>query len=335
MLMHGTAIYAQASATTLFSTNLFLGSRGAQVVLLQKQLNKDPETRIANTGNGSPGYETDYFGSLTKDAVIRFQEKYADEILTPVGLLHGNGRVGLYTRGKLKGLSVQSDTNVPALSPTTIVAQTSAPQATTSSTNTSITSISNAKTQALTATEQTNSTNPNLKNIDKYLSAIAITAKEQGFSDSAIALMKERIISNAATTTDLRATFLKLVSDKARTVKNTHANKIFAFANEVFEMIFIPERAHAAVAAPFGGKLLFATMCDGGIWNITIEPLPPAFPVLLSYVSESQLFVSNNIPFTDWLLGTYMPVPSTYCWEGIYPYPSQGMITPMVGSSPM
>lgn len=87
-----------------FVTTLASGSTGPQVVLLQQALNSDLDTRITATGPGSPGNETDYFGMLTKAAVMRFQEKFASDILVPAGLSAGNGRVGAYTRAKLNAL---------------------------------------------------------------------------------------------------------------------------------------------------------------------------------------------------------------------------------------
>lgn len=39
-------------------------------------LNPDPETRVADSGAGSSGQETDYFGSLTDNAIRRFEKKY-------------------------------------------------------------------------------------------------------------------------------------------------------------------------------------------------------------------------------------------------------------------
>lgn len=101
---------AQASASSVFATNLSLGSSGAQVVALQKILNRALDTRIASAGPGSPGNETRYFGALTKAAVVRFQEKYLREVLMPAGLMHGNGYVGSYTRAKLNALPASTST---------------------------------------------------------------------------------------------------------------------------------------------------------------------------------------------------------------------------------
>ena len=102
---YGSYTRVQASPADIFTTNLSLGSSGMQVLALQKLLNQDTDTRVANTGPGSPGNETSYFGQLTKSAVIQFQEKYMSDVLTPAGLTHGTGYVGSYTRAKLNSLS--------------------------------------------------------------------------------------------------------------------------------------------------------------------------------------------------------------------------------------
>lgn len=98
---------------SLITANLFFGFSGAQVLALQQILNRDPATFIATAGPGSPGNETNYFGSLTKAAVIRFQEKYASEVLAPAGLSQGSGYVGSYTRAKLNALSARA-TSTPS-----------------------------------------------------------------------------------------------------------------------------------------------------------------------------------------------------------------------------
>lgn len=87
-----------------FSRNLSIGASGEDVRELQRFLNQNEVTQIAQSGPGSPLNETSYFGVLTQKAVIRFQELYASEVLAPVGLTRGTGFVGSKTREKLNFL---------------------------------------------------------------------------------------------------------------------------------------------------------------------------------------------------------------------------------------
>jgi len=80
-----------------FKSNLQVGSQGAEVQELQKCLAKDSEVY-------PEGEITGYFGSKTRDAVIKFQEKYKAEILEPSGLTSGTGKVLKSTRDKLNQL---------------------------------------------------------------------------------------------------------------------------------------------------------------------------------------------------------------------------------------
>jgi hypothetical protein len=64
-----------------FSTDLKLGSKGAEVKALQVALNENAATQVAATGVGSKGMETETFGPMTQTAVKKFQTLKG---LTPV-----------------------------------------------------------------------------------------------------------------------------------------------------------------------------------------------------------------------------------------------------------
>lgn len=100
----------QTSTTTL-QRPLTLGSTGNDVKTLQIFLNNHiPKGQtiklfnIANTGPGSPNNETTYFGQATKQSLIKFQEYYRSEILTPSNLTKGTGYFGPATMRKVNGL---------------------------------------------------------------------------------------------------------------------------------------------------------------------------------------------------------------------------------------
>ncbi|MEN9649403.1 MAG: hypothetical protein RL094_370 [Candidatus Parcubacteria bacterium] len=74
-----------------FTRVLSVGSTGADVQKLQQFLNTHGFT-VAKTGVGSIGKENTNFGPGTKAAVIKFQEYYKKDILTPSGLTKGTGK---------------------------------------------------------------------------------------------------------------------------------------------------------------------------------------------------------------------------------------------------
>ncbi|MBI2086964.1 MAG: peptidoglycan-binding protein [Candidatus Zambryskibacteria bacterium] len=95
-----TAAPTAATGKVIFTSNLSLGSRGGSVKALQQFLNTHGFI-IASTGPGSPGNETETFGSLTVQAVRKFQEQY--NIAKPG--VAGYGTVGPKTRAKINELS--------------------------------------------------------------------------------------------------------------------------------------------------------------------------------------------------------------------------------------
>lgn len=87
--------HAQTATIPLceIQSSLTIGSSGEDVHCLQRYLNWAGFT-VAASGVGSSGNETSYFGSLTADAVARWQNANAASVLVPVGLTSGSGYWG-------------------------------------------------------------------------------------------------------------------------------------------------------------------------------------------------------------------------------------------------
>jgi hypothetical protein len=79
-----------------FNVNLKIGDSGPAVEALQIALEKE--------GFDTSGDQKGIFGEYTASAVVGFQEKYKEEILTPLRITHGTGFVGPATRAKLNKL---------------------------------------------------------------------------------------------------------------------------------------------------------------------------------------------------------------------------------------
>ncbi len=99
-----------------FNMNLKIGDSNNEVSALNDVLLRQ----------GFDVFLGNYFSEKTSVAVVKFQEKYAFDILTPYGLTHGTGYVGLKTRTKLNALygcaiisnPIQANPIITDLSPT-------------------------------------------------------------------------------------------------------------------------------------------------------------------------------------------------------------------------
>ncbi len=84
-----------------FTKHLRFRDYDIDVKYMQIILNADPETRLADSGVGSPGNEVERFGNITLNALKKFQQKYAAEILYPWGISAPTGIAEIQTIKKL------------------------------------------------------------------------------------------------------------------------------------------------------------------------------------------------------------------------------------------
>ena len=94
---------ATQSTQTLLTTSLSLGKQSPEVIVLQHFLNTHGFV-VADSGTGSLNNESSYFGIKTYNALIQFQDHYAQEILTPSGLTQGTGYLGQNTIREINSL---------------------------------------------------------------------------------------------------------------------------------------------------------------------------------------------------------------------------------------
>lgn len=87
-----------------FTRNFRLGAVHEEVKLVQKFLNASADTTIAATGAQSKGKETTAYNTLTRDAVNKFQQKYANDVLGAVSETKPTGFWGPFTRKKANEL---------------------------------------------------------------------------------------------------------------------------------------------------------------------------------------------------------------------------------------
>jgi len=323
------------SVLATFDTNLSLGSTGEVVLELQKFLNSNKETRVADIGPGSPGNETYYFGNLTKNAVIKFQEYYRDEILLPVGLYYGSGHFGTQSRKKAMSLYAQNSTPQKETS-LDIQNQTTAPK------DTSPTNI---------AQEEFPS---NLVNLDLYINKVKEVSKKHNVDDKTIALLESQIRVNAV----VYPSFSKMLWEAERKAgesvlkerqitefKNflsSFERRDLSFYNSEIKRVKIlsgvvgKKPLAQGSGLDFGGRVSYTMLCTcTGTWQMYVGT--PS-NVLLDYETGTQQFLSFNAPYTSWLLGKYQPGSQQMCQiyigTGCTTINADGYLDGYFGSSP-
>ncbi len=273
------------SADCVISSTLRLGSKGAEVKCLQR-----------NIGAAVDGK----FGPKTKAAVMAWQ---ASNRLVPDGVV-GSISLSVFNRGPLALVYPTPD---------------------------------------ITMAPSSLEINPNISNMNKFIENVVEVNRKNGATNKELEMMADVLrkeITNSKV--DYRKEFENMLIQEASNVSFNPqpAPSIF---NKIFGNFFSilglsPRVAHAQTGIPFGGILTYAFFCGyNASWMIEVvlpDATPPQFWVL-TYYPGTQGFASYNIPFTTLLLGLYSPpgvcvIPASFVPITI---PTQGTITPVVGSS--
>lgn len=118
-------LQAETPTPCEFSRDLFRGVAGEDVKCLQRYLNASGFS-MASSGPGSSGNETDFFGRLTKEALIRWQAAN--------GIKPAAGYFGPISRTNYKVLSASLPAPTPPPPPTLVVTPAAPPATTTAPT---------------------------------------------------------------------------------------------------------------------------------------------------------------------------------------------------------
>lgn len=176
------------------------GDYSTDVINLQKILNSDTFTQVSSYGAGSVGNETMYFGPATKTAVMRFQQKYAKEVLYPLGIFDPTGVVGNATIAKLNSVcKAGGNTNTVSGNTTTGNSQT------TTSNNTSNNEL-NGTAGYLTVTKYNTDVENTITNGGSE-NVVSFKAKAEG--------------------SDIRLTNIRLELEKYNSTGSTYPNRYF------------------------------------------------------------------------------------------------------------
>jgi hypothetical protein len=332
------------SQEVVFYRNLSVGAVGDDVRNLQKELNKNVSTRLVDNGPGSPGNETVYFGPLTKDAVVRYQELYSEEVLIPIGLHSGTGFVGSMTRGKLNKNAQVAENNVEPYKQEVDNEGSGVESAT---------KIEQQITQEpllrgvnggppTTLSQQLAVDARNKENVELFIQKVRETNGSRfegetmvvdGVEMNAIDAIEKQIRLDVATTTEHAdryyggndSVLLKPITSLLSGFNITDTNNT-ASGEKIAQ-------AAGGTLYPFGGAVVFTLLCTcSGTWQILVAPAKPAY---LDY-TYAQGYANYNLPYARNTLGLFVPGTSVcqmYIGTGCTPIYSEGTITFITGSS--
>lgn len=296
-----------------FARTLQIGARGPDVFALQKFLNENQKTRVAEVGAGSRGKETNYFGPATARAVTAFQKQNA--------ITGEAGRVGTVTLGVL-------NKNIPHPSGTPLEG---------GFRKSPLEGSTPTPVGGRDVSEKVKTTNPNARNLDQFLNTIKQVGEVQGYTTDKLETLTKEVSAYAlGTTTDFFAQFVKESNKDARSafIKSSLWNHLVASLEKITNIF--ASRADAQ-APSFGGMVVYVFPCTcSGNWLMGMVPLSVPPIVLMTHYSGSQAFANFNAPFTLFLLGNYIPQGAPclfYVGLACTTLPSQAQTSPVLGSS--
>jgi hypothetical protein len=241
------AIENAAPLTFSFENDLKLNDTNKEVRSLQIFLNSIIDSinttlpqvgPIAKTGPASFGKEGTFFGPATKEALIRFQNKYPEEILTPAGLKTGDGVFAGATREKANSLL--------AGAPGVLVSK-----------------LTGAQKQTETATA--------LRYVDRLAGNVYETyidnIKEKRVSNTPIFGIQDAVFGNQGQSVVMR--YLKTDGSTIETFLGNIKNEVLGGDSPIeLKGYFLPENVLGASASPDGKNMFYIFKSSGGVVGI-------------------------------------------------------------------